>query len=171
MTENKPTPGYKSPYMWMVLIPVMASVVAGTTFLIASIVSWDGVVVDNYYKDGRSYEMRQDEDYAARQMGLSALMLQQGDNLLVQVNGEINSLPKELKLYVIHPTKSDFDQRIDFTLQEGNRYLANTEITAFEGSRILQLQPFEAEQMWRVHGNLERWPSSIPVNLTPAIWQ
>lgn len=171
MAEPKPTPGYKSPYLWMILMPVMASVIAGTTFLTASIVTWDGVVVDNYYKDGRSYQMRQDEDYAARQIGLNALMIQQGDNLLVQVNGELASMPNELKLYIIHPTKSDFDQRLDLTLQAGNRYIASTPISAFEGSRQLQLQPVDGEPMWRVHGSLEQWPSRIPTNLTPAVWE
>lgn len=171
MANSKPTPGYRSPYFWLMLGPVMLSVVLGTTFLVASIVTWDGVVVDNYYKDGKSIEMRQEEDIAAQNLGLNALIVQQGEQFLVQVSGNLSNYPETLKLYFIHPTKSDFDQRIDLAYQSGNRYLASQPVASFTGERQLQLQPTQADTMWRLHGTMDEWPTNIPVNLSPAVWQ
>lgn len=171
MANEKPTPGYRSPYFWLLLGPVMLSVVLGTTFLVASIISWDGVVVDNYYEDGKSIQMRQEEDIAASNMNLQALMLQQSDQLMLQLTGSLANYPQSLTLKVIHPTKSTFDQSLTLERTDGNRYILNEGSLTVDSERQLQLQPNNTEQMWRLHGTLAQWPAALPVNLSPAVWQ
>ncbi len=143
-------PWYKQFWLWFILTPLALLVMASFYLLFLAIVTSDGVIVDNYYKDGRGYVLRTEEDEFARNAQLDALLSIQGDKITVKLTGELAPMPEELTLYISHPTSQNFDITRTLTHRGLGQYTGdiNSEVT---GRRILQLQPVDSEQHWRLH--------------------
>ena len=58
-------PGYKQPWFWFLMVPLIMVFIMGFTMLYLSISTSDGVVVDNFYKDGLAIKTRNEQDAAA----------------------------------------------------------------------------------------------------------
>ena len=78
MTE----PWYKVPFVWLVVGIPLSAVIMGGVILYFSIVSFDGLVVDDYYTEGKKINRVLKRDKAAYIHGLRA-QVQIEDNRLI----------------------------------------------------------------------------------------
>ena len=159
-------PWYKQFWLWFILTPLLIVFTAGFSMLYIAIATDDGVVVDNYYKDGKAIVVRHEEDNYARSLGLNAVMKQQGLNFTLELKGELRPLPEQLLLHVIFPTSKAYDVDVVLSHQGLGRYIGELP-EAITGNWMLQLQPFSEESLWRLHTNSVNFPAQSEILLLP----
>ena len=93
------SPWYKQPWLWFLLVPLIATVLYSTLFISASLLTSDGLVKDDYYKQAKEIHRDNSKDQIASEMGLIASL--RLDTVTGDINLEITSstgtqLPVEL---------------------------------------------------------------------------
>ena len=136
--------------------------------LYMAITTNDGVIVDNFYKDGLGIEVRTEQDMVARNLGLNANLKWAGRTLSVELKGLTTGYPDQLSLLIVFPTKSSRDIQVLLNHQGAGVYKGalTEEVT---GTRQLQLEPVSGsvENSWRLHAKAQLPPLSSYVALTP----
>ena len=157
---------YREPFVWMLLAIPAASVVMGVVMVTLSIVSYDGLVVDDYYKRGLEINREIRRDTAASSLGLRAGIAVHPGRRLVEVKLSsrrgLADLPQRLELRLAHPTRSGLDQLIILERVENGRYAGPVE----------RLEPGE----WHLHLETQEWrlmgrmpvPGTGRTDLAPA---
>ncbi len=115
MTSIRPPsrPWYREPWPWIVMAPPAAAVVAGMVMLWLAITSYDGLVTDDYYKQGLAINKTLRRDDRASELSYRARVQLSEDSSRVRVffDGAQNaSLPTVLQLRLAHPTRAGRDQ-------------------------------------------------------------
>lgn len=106
-------PWYKEPMVWLVIAIPLSSVIYGTFFLIVSITSFDGMVVDDYYKVGKQINRELKRDKAALAHGLTAEVTVEDKMLSVLLKNNTNySNPPALEIKFIYSTRADIDKEV-----------------------------------------------------------
>ena len=74
MTDNtgRHPPWHREPLVWLVIAFPLAAVIGGFATLYLAIRSWDGLVVDDYYKKGLEINKVLARDELAQQSGYTA---------------------------------------------------------------------------------------------------
>ena len=71
MEINKPNPWYKEPWPWFFLAPITASMIVGFSMLGVAIDTNDGLVTDDYYRQGVLYNENLERDEKAKELGIT----------------------------------------------------------------------------------------------------
>lgn len=108
-TDNQPW--YREPWPWLLMILPLTAVVAGFITAWYAVVSSDGLVADDYYKEGMTINQTLHRDAAAAAMNLGATLRTSADahTLHVTLTGKLAPLPNTLRLSVLHPTQPGRD--------------------------------------------------------------
>ncbi len=106
-------PWYRQFWFWFLMTPLMVVMVVVLTFVGISLFYADDLVVDSYYKEGRTINQSFEQEARAHELGLKAELR------FDQVTGEVlldleanEDLPPQLLLAIDHPVSADFDERI-----------------------------------------------------------
>ena len=106
-------PWYKEPMVWMVIAIPASSVIYGIFFLTVSITSFDGMVVDDYYKAGKQINRVLRRDKAALSHGLTAQVSVNAGQVTVSVaSNNTYSPPPALEINFIYSTRAGQDKTI-----------------------------------------------------------
>ena len=106
-------PWYKEPMVWLVIAIPLSSVIYGTFFFIVSITSFDGMVVDDYYKEGKKINRVLKRDKAALRHGLTAQMtVNEGLATVFIAANESYVPPPTLEINFIYSTRAGQDKTI-----------------------------------------------------------
>jgi hypothetical protein len=159
-------PWYKQFWLWFIVTPLLVVFALGFAMLYMAITTNDGVVVDNFYKDGKGIFLRNDEDALAREKGLRAELRWVNDQLLLALNGDLAPLPETLKLMLIFPTAQAGDVSVLLQHQGLGQYQGRLP-SPVVGNRQLQIQPVGESITWRLHGAGIVPPSSATMMLIP----
>jgi len=117
---------YREPLVWMVIAFPAAAVIAGIITIILAIRSEDGLVVDDYYKQGLEINRTLDRDRTAREHKLGATIHYPGagDTLMVVMSSDDNyTLPEQLTVSLLHATRKGYDQVFSISRSGENRYV------------------------------------------------
>lgn len=166
-TEKRPW--YKEPFVWMILFFPSLAVVAGTYTIYLAVTTSDGLVVDDYYKQGLEINRTLERDYVAKQYGLQSAIQVNKENLMLQVQmmqeDKNYPLPERIELHFRHRTRSGFDQDLQLLHQGNGLYTTQLEKALEAGWWTVQM---EADD-WRLLGKMrhtmsELWlsPPSLP---------
>lgn len=155
---NKPNPAvapwYKQPWLWFILTPLIAVFIYGFAFLYLSIITHDGIVKDDYYKEARGYHVDDSRSTYTRELGLSAdirLDTLTGD-IVLNLSGKLETFPEFLALDIIHPTHRNYDQSLTLKQQPGTQsYLGSLQGNLL-GKRYLALT--DQEKLWRLRSEI-----------------
>ena len=152
-------PWYKEPWPWLFMAPIAMSMIVGFSMLRISIVTSDGLVDDDYYKEGRSFNKQLDRDILAFELNANADMtlLPQAQQVRFTLTGDFDSLPVGLNVNVVHPTREGFDTQTFARHLGGGEYLAQLSEIGI-GPRILEIHPTGNE--WRLRSRTQ-WPDQI----------
>lgn len=106
---------YQEPMVLMVIAIPATAVVVSMAFLTAAIVSWDGLVVDDYYKQGKEINKRLARDQHAAQLGLGATLHSEAGSeiLTLTISAKDNaeqSLGPSVRVNYVHRTRQGFDR-------------------------------------------------------------
>jgi len=139
-----------------------AAIVAGLFTLVLAYRTEDGLVADDYYKQGLAINRVLKRDERARELNLNAVASFAGDRVRVVLR-DTGEAPRELRLRLIHPTRSGRDRSVILTSTAPGVYDgAAAEI--YGETRRLVLE--DAGSTWRLIGN---WSGrEEPANLGAA---
>lgn len=161
-------PWYREPWPWILMAGPAVVVVAGIATAWIAVTTSDGMVEDDYYKSGLAINQTLEHDRAAQSLGIKAQLLAGDDasqiRLLLQ-GDEKTALPQELRLKVLHPTRSGVDQVVVLKRQ-GDGYYAG-KLSALEAARW-RLTLEDAGRTWRLTGTW-RFPKDRAVGLSPSV--
>lgn len=144
-------PWYREPWPWILMAgPVLVIIAAVVTIWIA-VVSNDGLVTDDYYKEGLAVNQRLQRDQQASDLGVRADVMKSGKSLrLVLKGGEKLALPEAINLKLAHPTMSGQDQVVVMTSQGQGFYVG--ELGAdISGRWLVSIE--DPMGQWRVHSD------------------
>ena len=152
MTDPKPWYRHRSP--WLLMLGPAVVVVAGLWTAWLAIDTDDGLVVEDYYREGKTINRVLKREQAAVAMGLTATVkLEAAAHLLrVRLRSEANGvLPEALEVVFSHPTRAGQDQTVRVQRELSGDYVGNLAPPAVARWHVL-VQDVAGE--WRLAG---RW--------------
>lgn len=158
-----PRPWYRHRWPWLLMVMPFTAMILGFLLLYFAITTNDGLVVDDYYRQGRAIDQTIARSVAATELGLAADVSVRAENLSIVLNAnEGVEVPAELIVTVIHPTQAGFDQNLRMSLVNGEYSAPIKPLTVGRW----QLQIEDPERVWRLHGDF-RVPDNIEVRILP----
>ncbi|WP_234084704.1 FixH family protein [Azonexus sp. R2A61] len=104
---------YKEPWPWILMAGPGLVIVAGIITVWLAVVSNDGLVTDDYYKQGLAVNQRLQRDHQAAALSLQADLMRSEDAIRLLVSAtDSAAIPQEIVLKLAHPTQAGHDQSI-----------------------------------------------------------
>lgn len=153
----------REPWVWLLITIPSTAIVMGVIMLTLAIQSYSGLVVDDYYRQGKQINRVLARDRAAWEMGLEAEMklYSAGRVTLVLNSADSESFGKALELQLIHATRPGLDQTILLRSIGDHQWTGDVELKG-QGRWNLVLQT----PQWRLTGSLHH-PGSGQAILLP----
>ena len=114
-------PWYREPWTWGLMAGPAVVLVAGAVTTWIAFASADGLVAEDYYRQGRGINRVLARVEAAKQLGLAAEVRMEEGKLRVRLRGES---PPALFVHLVHPTRAGHDQRLRLAPAGGGLYEA-----------------------------------------------
>ena len=151
----KPNPStwYREPLVWMIIAIPFSAVIMGAITLFLAVSTYDGMVSDDYYKQGLQINRLMERDALAQRSGLSSVVLlgARGGVIEVRLDGNARfEAPEIVNLRLFHATRPGLDLHIALRRIADGRYLAGRPDLA-PGQWYLQLDA----NGWRLKGDLD----------------
>ena len=153
-------PWYQQRWAWFVLMPLIVVVVACIFFVGLAFKHADDVVIDNYYKEGRTINQRFEQDAQAEVLQLTGELrfdLSVGE-VLLSIRGEAE-FPEQLTLLLNHPISEEFDQRVLLHKLGAGRYRGDLESQPQHRWYLRLLPVADVDQQntadWRLNGEID----------------
>lgn len=147
-------PWYRQFWPWFIIVLPTAAVIASIATLIIASRDPDGLVVDDYYKQGLAINQTLERDRQAQALQLSGLVrVDTADQRLVL---NLEGVPagtegRDFELRLVHPTRPHLDRRLTLKHDGGNQWSAVLEPIA-PGRWHVQLESPAGN--WRIAGRL-----------------
>ena len=128
-THTEQASWYREPYVWLLIAFPLSAVLAGIYTIMLAVSSNDGLVVDDYYKEGLEINRRLERDRKAVELQLK-LQLQHGNDIpstrIVLQAGDDFVYPETLNVSFLNASRSGMDQVVIFQKSAGMTYDAPT---------------------------------------------
>ena len=145
-------PWYRHRWPWLLMAGPLMVVIAGVFTAYLAVTSNDGLVDDDYYKQGLAVNKLGERDRQAAALGLQAEVMQRSDGAQLRIllrAGPDVALPAELVLRLVHPTRGGADQRVVLRADGGGSYSGQL-ASPLAGRWHLTLE--DDRQRWRLTG-------------------
>jgi hypothetical protein len=163
---KKTNPWYREPIMWLVIAFPLTAVIVGFVSLALAIRSDDGMVEDDYYKQGMTINrvLARDKAAAAGDLTGTVELDTAHHELLVRLTArQAKALPDNIELKLMHATRAGFDHSLVLPRHADGTYRAP--LPEFvPGHWAVQL----TAQDWRLTGSLFM-PGDNRLVMRPAI--
>ena len=135
---------YREPWPWLLMSGPAAVLVAGAVTMWIAFASADGLVAEDYYKQGLAINKRLAREDAARSMGLEASVAFADGKIRVELKGQA---PAAIFVHLAHATRAGYDQRLRLVPASAGVYEATLPPLAAGRWRIAIEDPQGA---WRI---------------------
>ncbi len=152
-TREDTVPWYRQFWPWFLISLPATAVIAGIVTINLAIRSDDGLVADDYYKQGLGLHKDAARVRTAQQLGVTATLTHDASqgSVIVQLNDAPVGQLDALKLTLFHPTRRNQDQDVVMKLSGHRRY--RVDIAALESANWkVSLEPPSGQ--WRISGRL-----------------
>lgn len=139
---------YREPWPWILFGLPASAVIAGVITLVIAVKNEDGLVAQDYYKQGLSINRVLERESRAAALDLRARLWFDGDRVRVTLSGR-SAMPPTLTLHLVHPTRAGEDRVVPLARMSGGEYLALAPTLA-PGRWLVQIE--DAEGDWRLSG-------------------
>lgn len=153
-TQTDTLPWYREPWPWLLMAGPVAVIFAGIATVWIAISSSDGLVVDDYYKQGLAINQTLQRDALAMHRGYrgeAKFDARERSVVLKLTAAEGAPLPDALTLRIVHPTRAGQD-RLLLLRRSGTGVYQGIGGVAAEGRRLLVLE--DAGGTWRLGGSV-----------------
>jgi hypothetical protein len=103
---------YRNPWPWLLMSGPAIVLVAGAVTTWIAFASADGLVAEDYYKQGLGINRRLEREDAARGLGISAVLYRDESSIVVEMRG---AAPEVLFVHLAHATRAGHDVRLRLT--------------------------------------------------------
>jgi len=151
--KNKPWHSY--PLVWMMIAIPFSAVIMGVVMIWLAVDTDDGLVADDYYKQGLEINRVISRDKIAAELGLSATIEFDNSKRIIKIlfdKGLMESFPKTLPLHLLHATRENSD--INVLLDHGiaNQYIGHVGQSISEGIWYFEISGDNgADKQWRLN--------------------
>jgi uncharacterized protein len=136
-------PWYKEPWPWILMAPPATAVVAGIATVWIAAAGADGLVAEDYYRQGLGINKVIAREERALALGLTAALEVRDGRIRVRLEG---AAPPALFVHLAHRTRAGFDQRLRLAPAAG-AYEAELAPLAPGGWRVVIEDP---QGDWRI---------------------
>jgi uncharacterized protein len=158
-------PWYRQTWPWLLMLGPFVVVVAAFVTLWLAIRSNDGLVADDYYKQGLAINQTLARTERARDLQLGARVVMSGSDLALTLTArEGVSLPSALRLTFSHPTRSGMDRVVELKQVFAGRYQGAMPMMS-AGHWLVLLE--DTNRTWRLSG-AGRLPDQREIDLGAA---
>lgn len=167
MMRTDTLPWYREPWPWLLMAGPVAVIIAGVITTWIAVKSSDGLVSDDYYKQGLAINQTLQREAVAAQNGYraEAAFADGGRQVVLRLEaGAGAALPDALQMRVVHPTRAGRDGLVMLRKTGDGRY-AGTGPALSEGRWLLVLE--DRQGTWRLDGSLTA-PLQQTATLSPA---
>jgi len=150
-------PWYREPWPWFLMSGPALVVVAAIFTAWLAVRSSDGLVDDDYYKQGLAVDKQMARSAEALDLGLSAEVVFGGDGSdlrLFLTAQKTVAQPEILQLRIVHPTRAGGDQSVKLTKDAAGYYVGRL-TTPLSGARWHLVLEDEGRH-WRITGDWRR---------------
>jgi hypothetical protein len=140
------TPWYRQRWPWLIMAGPLAVLIAGAVTTWIAFASADGLVAEDYYKQGMGINRRLAREEAARRQGISA-QVELSAQIAVTLQG---AAPEALFVHLAHATRAGHDVRLRL-VPSGGKYVAELPPLPRGRWRIVIEDPRGA---WLIHAGL-----------------
>lgn len=105
-------PWYRQLWPWLLISGPAAVIIAGGITMWLAFTGADGLVAEDYYKQGLAINKRLAGEAAARRLGITASVAFKPDRLQVRLQG---AAPEALFVQLAHATRAGYDVRLRLT--------------------------------------------------------
>jgi hypothetical protein len=102
-------PWYRHRWPWLLICGPAAVLAAGAVTLWLAVSSADGLVAEDYYKQGLAINKRIAREEEARRLGVSASVVLRDERIHVELKGQS---PEALFVHLAHATRAGYDVRL-----------------------------------------------------------
>jgi len=148
MTE-KLQPWYRQFWPWFLMAFPATAVVAGFITLRLAVNSDDGLVEDDYYKQGMAINRTLTRESAAAAAHLAGRLHLANGEASLRLTGALATWPQQLRLRILHPTRAGMDEVVDLIHQGNGIYAGRCRVPAI-GKWDLILE--DHQKTWRLMG-------------------
>jgi len=143
-------PWYKERWPWFLMAGPAIVIVAGFITLWLALESNDGLVTDDYYKQGLAVNQRMHRDQKAASLGLHAELMRADLNVRLMLSAEgAAKVPAAIVLKLAHPTRSGQDQAVQM-VAEGPGFYSGKLAADITGRWLVSIEDPAGE--WRLQG-------------------
>lgn len=140
-------PWYRQGWPWFLIALPATAVVASLVTVWIAVATSDGLVVDDYYQEGKAIDKTMARSVLAARLGLAADLTIRSSEVALSLSATDGaSIPETLLLTVSHPTRAGQDQSLVLRQQGGVFVAPLAPLTA--GRWLLQLE--DGERTWRM---------------------
>lgn len=151
MTSKNEKPWFKEPWPWILMAGPGIVIVAGFITAWLAIISYDGLVSDDYYKQGMTVNQQLQRDHQARDMGLRADVMMAGTNVRMLLGANTQAeYPEKIVLKLMHPTQAGSDQLVEMK-SEGQGFYSGKLSAVLSGRWHVSIEDPGAQ--WRLQGD------------------
>lgn len=146
--ENKPW--HKHPLVWMMIAIPFSAIIMGVVMIWLAVDTDDGLVADDYYKQGMEINRVIKRDKKAAELGLSAIIEFDNSTRIIRVKfdkGLIETFPKSLSLHLQHATRENSDIAVVLDHGIGDQYIGHVKQAVSEGIWYFEI----ADEGWKLN--------------------
>jgi hypothetical protein len=136
------------------MIMPLVAVIAGIATIWLAATSADGLVTDDYYKEGLAINRELARDRKAASLRLAATLFMRDEaHLALDLRGAMQSVPDSLLLTLTHPTRSGQDAKIHLQGMGNGHYIGQIDDGVKPGKWRLILE--DPGGGWRLAGQVQ----------------
>lgn len=149
-TAVQPKSWHRNRWFWLVAAPPIAAVIGGLLTVVIAARNADTLVVDDYARIGRAFDLDQSRDRRARELGVAAVLRVDRAHGTVQI--AVDGVPAQaLDLRLIHPTDAAGDRHLRINPDADGRYAGSLDHLDAVRRHVEIASP---DQGWRLRGEL-----------------
>lgn len=144
---------YREPWPWILMSGPAVVVAAGLVTAWLAVTSADGLVDDDYYKQGLAVNQQKHRNQQADALGLQAEAVRGGDGAQLRVFLHSKAgvqLAETLTLRITHPTRPGFDQKLTLAAEAPGLYVGRL-AAPLAGRWHVALE--DTGGLWRLYGD------------------
>ena len=145
-------PWYREPWPWLLMAGPLVVVIAALFTAWLAISTSDGLVADDYYKQGLSANKTIASSELAKTLGLAVAFHVTEEGFVMRLTARDNSFvpPSTLVVTLSHPTRAGLDQSQVFE-RKGEMYIGKLRLPA-SGHWLVLIE--DEPKSWRLLGNV-----------------
>lgn len=145
-------PWYREPWPWILMAGPVIVIVAAIYTAYLAVSSSDGLVADDYYKQGLAVNKTIASSEFAQKQGLAVSLRVVPDGFAIKLSARDKGFvaPQALLVTLSHPTRAGLDQTTTFA-RVGDEYAGNLRLPA-SGHWIVLIE--DEAKTWRLMGNV-----------------